>query len=71
MEICYEEVLAQKSIPTLQKKDAYFARYDRMATSELQYDDASHLCLTILKELGCRLPHGGVMGLIEAVFLYI
>eukprot|EP00957_Ditylum_brightwellii_P086634 6592038-Ditylum_brightwellii.AAC.1 len=38
-----------------------------MANAELRYDDAIHLCLTVLKELGCRFPLGGVMGLIRAV----
>eukprot|EP00957_Ditylum_brightwellii_P022712 1713395-Ditylum_brightwellii.AAC.1 len=38
-----------------------------MANAELRYDDAIHLCLTVLKELGCRFPRGGVMGLLKAV----
>eukprot|EP00957_Ditylum_brightwellii_P129325 9865658-Ditylum_brightwellii.AAC.1 len=67
MEIYCREVLVQKSISTLQKKDAYMAKLDRMATAELRYDDAIHLCLTVLKELGCRFPRGGVAGLMKAV----
>eukprot|EP00957_Ditylum_brightwellii_P104264 7942001-Ditylum_brightwellii.AAC.1 len=38
-----------------------------MANTELQYDDAISLCLTVLKELGCRFPRDGVMGLMKAV----
>jgi len=52
---------------TLQKKDVYLAQLDKMANAELRYDDAIHLCLTVLKELGCRFPRGGVMGLLKAV----
>eukprot|EP00957_Ditylum_brightwellii_P202575 15330770-Ditylum_brightwellii.AAC.1 len=67
MEIYCKEVLSQKSISILQKKDLYLAKLDRMANAELRYDDASCLCLTVLKELGCRFPRGGVMGLMKAV----
>eukprot|EP00957_Ditylum_brightwellii_P009714 732300-Ditylum_brightwellii.AAC.1 len=38
-----------------------------MANAELRYDDAIHLCLTALKEFGCRFPRGGVIGLMKAV----
>eukprot|EP00957_Ditylum_brightwellii_P109807 8375040-Ditylum_brightwellii.AAC.1 len=38
-----------------------------MANTELRYDDAIRLCLTALKELGCRFPRGRVMGLMKAV----
>jgi len=67
MEIYCKEVLAQKSISILHKKDVYLAKLDRMANVELRYDDAIHLCLTVLKELGCRFPRGGVTGLMKAV----
>eukprot|EP00957_Ditylum_brightwellii_P002498 191430-Ditylum_brightwellii.AAC.1 len=67
MEIYCKEVLVQKFIPTLQKKDVYLAKLDRMATAELWYNDTIHLCFTVLKELGCRFPSGGVMGLMKAV----
>eukprot|EP00957_Ditylum_brightwellii_P016257 1222986-Ditylum_brightwellii.AAC.1 len=53
METYCREVLVQKSISTLQKKDAHLAKLGRMANAEFQYDDACRLCLTVLKELGC------------------
>eukprot|EP00957_Ditylum_brightwellii_P070774 5378648-Ditylum_brightwellii.AAC.1 len=43
------------------------AKLGRMANAELQYDDACRLCLTVLKELGCGFPRGGVMDLMKAV----
>eukprot|EP00957_Ditylum_brightwellii_P208841 15359175-Ditylum_brightwellii.AAC.1 len=67
MEIYCGEVLAQKSISILQKKDVYLAKLDRMANAELWYDDAICRCLTVLKDLRCRFPRGGVMGLLKAV----
>eukprot|EP00957_Ditylum_brightwellii_P148159 11280670-Ditylum_brightwellii.AAC.1 len=67
MEIYCREVLVQKSISTLQKKNVYLAKLDRMANAELWYDDAIHLCLTVLNKLGCRFPRGGVIGLMKAV----
>eukprot|EP00957_Ditylum_brightwellii_P062632 4753575-Ditylum_brightwellii.AAC.1 len=38
-----------------------------MANAELQYEDAIHLCLTVLKDLRCRCPCGGVMSLMKSV----
>eukprot|EP00957_Ditylum_brightwellii_P151900 11567475-Ditylum_brightwellii.AAC.1 len=67
MEIYCREVSEQKSISTLQKKNVYLAKLDTMASVDLRYDDACRLCLTVLKELGCRFPRGGVMGLLKAV----
>eukprot|EP00957_Ditylum_brightwellii_P204730 15340585-Ditylum_brightwellii.AAC.1 len=43
MEIYCCEVLAQKSISILQKKDVYLAKLDRMANAGLRYDNAIHL----------------------------
>eukprot|EP00957_Ditylum_brightwellii_P081297 6184398-Ditylum_brightwellii.AAC.1 len=67
MEVYYREALVQKSIPILLQKKVYLAKLDRMANAELQYDDAICLCLTILKELGCKFPGGRLMGLMKAV----
>lgn len=61
------EVLVQKSLSTLQKIDVYLAKLDRMANAELQYEDAINLCLAILKDLGCRFPHGRVIGLLKGL----
>eukprot|EP00957_Ditylum_brightwellii_P211708 15366494-Ditylum_brightwellii.AAC.1 len=63
---CYE-VLGQKSVSTLEKKDIYLVKLHRMANAELRYADAIELCLTILKDLGCRFPRGGRMGLMIAL----
>eukprot|EP00957_Ditylum_brightwellii_P100346 7649230-Ditylum_brightwellii.AAC.1 len=67
MESYCDEVLAQKSISTLQKIHVYLAKLDRMADAELRYEDAIHLCLTILEDLEYRFPRGGAMGLMKAV----
>eukprot|EP00957_Ditylum_brightwellii_P011945 901102-Ditylum_brightwellii.AAC.1 len=50
------EVLSQKSISVLEKKDVFTAKLLRMSTTELRHEDAVDFCLTILKDLGCILP---------------
>eukprot|EP00957_Ditylum_brightwellii_P021421 1616034-Ditylum_brightwellii.AAC.1 len=44
MKMYCSKVLAQKIITTLQKKDVYVIKLDRMANVELLYDGAIHLC---------------------------